>query len=175
MYVRTRRESRSTVPSERSQGGKLNRLGRFEIRGKLGSGAFGTVYRAHDPHLDRDVALKVPHPDRIGDPELVQRFLNEAKATARLQHPHIVPLFDAGKDGRHYYIASAFVEGETLDAALEGQSLSFRDSARIVMQLAEALAYAHKQGIVHRDVKPVNVMIDSNGEPHLMDFGIARR
>jgi len=152
----------------------VKRLGRFEIRGKLGSGAFGTVFRAHDPQLDREVALKVPHAARLGNPLFVKRFLNEAKLAARLQHPSIVPVFDAGKDGKRYYIASAFIEGGTLDAALDKQTLDFRHIARIVMQLAEALAYAHKQNIIHRDVKPDNVMLDANGEPHLMDFGLAR-
>ncbi|MBT6485510.1 MAG: protein kinase [Planctomycetaceae bacterium] len=153
---------------------KVKRLGRFEIRGRLGSGAFGTVFRAHDPQLDREVALKVPHAARLGNPRFVKRFLNEAKLAARLQHPNIVPVFDAGKDGKRYYIASAFIEGGTLDAALGKQTLDFRETARIVMQLAEALAYAHKQDIIHRDVKPDNVMLDGNGEPHLMDFGLAR-
>jgi serine/threonine protein kinase len=108
------------------------------------------------------------------DPQVVKRFINEAKAAARLQHPHIVPVFDAGKDGQRYYIASAFIEGETLDTAIGKRKLEFRETARIVMQLAESLAYAHQQGIVHRDVKPDNVMLDNNGEPHLMDFGLAR-
>ncbi|MBT4863697.1 MAG: SUMF1/EgtB/PvdO family nonheme iron enzyme, partial [Planctomycetaceae bacterium] len=152
----------------------VKRLGRFEIRGRLGSGAFGTVYRAHDPQLDREVALKVPHAARLGNPHFVKRFLNEAKLAARLQHPHIVPVFDAGRDGKRYYIASAFIEGGTLDAALRKRTLDYRETAGIVMQLAEALAYAHKQKIIHRDVKPDNVMLDVNAEPHLMDFGLAR-
>lgn len=149
-------------------------IGRYHIEESLGSGAFGAVYQAHDPQLDRKVALKVPHDIHLNNPRFVKRFLNESKACACLQHPHIVPVFDAGQDGQRYYIASAFIAGETLDAAIGRQKLDLRQAARIVMQLADALAYAHKQGIVHRDVKPDNVMLDTGGEPHLMDFGLAR-
>jgi serine/threonine protein kinase len=117
-------------------------------------GAFGTVYRAHDPQLDREVALKVPHRHQVGDPEFLKRFLIEAKAAARLQHPHIVPVFDAGRDGKDYYIASSFIDGETLDEALGRQRFDFHETARVVSQLAGALAYAHNQGIIDRDVKP---------------------
>jgi serine/threonine protein kinase len=170
----TQAGSKSTLPGSASADQQVKRLGRFEIRGRLGSGAFGTVYRAYDPQLDREVALKVPHTVRLENPRFVKRFLNEAKLAARLQHPHIVPVFDAGKDGKRYYIASAFIEGGTLDTALDRRAFDFRETARIVMQLAEALAYAHQQQIVHRDVKPDNVMLDENGEPHLMDFGLAR-
>lgn len=170
----TQAGSRSTVPTSSSSAQPAKKLGRFEIRSHLGSGAFGAVYRAHDPQLDREVALKVPHAAKLRNRWFVKRFLNEAKATARLQHPHIVPLFDAGKNEKRYYLASAFIEGGTLDKAIGERTFEFRETARIIMQLAEALAYAHKQGIVHRDVKPDNIMLDLNGEPHLMDFGLAR-
>jgi WD40 repeat protein len=105
----------------------------------------------------------------------VERFMREAKAAARLRHPHIVPLFDAGRDGPHHYIASAFIEGRTLARAIDEGQLGFRRAAQIIRDLAEALAYAHSLGIVHRDVKPANVMLDEQGKCHLMDFGLAYR
>lgn len=173
------------------------RIGRFEIKEQLGAGAFGEVYRAHDRTLDREVALKVPKAATAGSTRAMDRFLREAKAAAQLHHPHIVPVYDAGQAEGRYYIASAFISGQPLsdlieDAASEnplpsgesvaakppgegpGVGLEFRRAATIVRALAEALAYAHEQGIVHRDIKPDNVMIDQAGQPHLMDFGLAR-
>ena len=153
---------------------KLKHVGRFEIREKVGLGAFGAVYRAHDPLLDREVALKVPHANRVLDEKDRARMMREAKASAQLFHPNIVPVFDAGTEGDRFFIASAFIEGESLQAQLEKKEFSSTDSARIVMQLALAHEYAHHQGIVHRDVKPGNVMLTKIGEPKLMDFGLAR-
>ncbi len=150
-------------------------LGRFKIQRKLGAGAFGTVYRAYDPQLDRTVALKVPHAETMTTADRIERFLREAKATANLKHPHIVPVFDAGKDGAHHYIASAFIDGQTLSSAIPKNGMEFDRAARIARELADALAYAHKQGIVHRDVKPANIMLDKDGGVHLMDFGLAWR
>jgi hypothetical protein len=151
------------------------KIGRFQVRGELGSGVFGTVYRAYDPQLDREVALKVPRAGTLSSPGRVERFLGEARSAARLRHPHIVPIYDAGHDGVHYYIASAYVEGCTLAKAIDTQELSLRHLVQIVRSLGEALSYAHKLGIVHRDVKPANIMLDEKGEPHLMDFGLAHR
>lgn len=151
----------------------LKKLGRFEIKDRLGAGAFGEVFRAHDPQLDRQVALKVPRAAVLRNPKVAKRFLIEARATARLTHPNIVPVFDSGKESGHHYIASAFIEGKTLDDAMK-DAFDYRETATIVMKLANALAYAHEQGIIHRDIKPANIMLDKEGEPHLMDFGLAQ-
>ena len=150
-------------------------LGRFEVRQRLGEGAFGIVYRAYDPQLDRDVALKVAKGEVLNSPRRVERFLREAKAAAQLRHPHIVPLFEAGRDGSQYYIASAFIPGQTLAETLEAARPAFAQAAHIVQRLAEALCYAHSLGIIHRDVKPANVMLDLRGEPLILDFGLATR
>jgi hypothetical protein len=150
-------------------------IGRFQVRAELGSGAFGMVYRAYDPQLDREVALKVPRAGTLSTPQRVSRFLREGRTAARLFHPHIVPVYDAGQDGGHFYIASAFIEGRTLADALGDGPFDFRRAAEVVHDLARALAYAHGERVVHRDVKPANVMLDGAGRPHLMDFGLARR
>jgi len=149
-------------------------LGRFELKELLGQGSFGKVYRAYDTTLERDVALKIPKL-ASGHPERIRRFLAEAKASARLRHPNIVAVFDAGQVGDQYFIASEFVTGEPLANHIRANAPSFRQSAQWVRDLALALAYAHEMGIVHRDIKPGNIMIGQGLRPQLMDFGLAKR
>lgn len=151
------------------------RVARFLVRELLGEGTFGRVYRAYDAQLDRELAVKVAKAATLDSPRRIERFLREARTAAQLQHPHIVPLFDAGKDGNQYYIASAFITGRTLEETLEEGRLDVRHTVTIVRALADALAYAYDQGIVHRDVKPANIMVDERGQPQLMDFGLAAR
>jgi len=154
-------------------------VGRFEIRRFVGEGAFGRVYEAYDPSLKRLVALKVARPEQLLSDNRIRRFQREAQNAALLLHPHIVAVFDSGQDGGQHYIASVFIKGQPLDAVLEslpeGQTLPLRDLVQLVRKLAEALAYAHKQGVIHRDLKPGNVMVRSDGEPLVMDFGLATR
>jgi WD40 repeat protein/predicted Ser/Thr protein kinase len=148
-------------------------IGRFEVRRLLGEGAFGRVYEAYDPSLKRPVALKVA---KRGDERGVERFLREARAAGVLMHQNIVAVYDSGHEGDQYFIASAFVPGRPLSAVVEeGRSMPHREAAEVARKLAEALAYAHKQGVIHRDVKPGNVILRDDGEPLLMDFGIAAR
>ncbi|MBA4187303.1 MAG: hypothetical protein C0467_04710 [Planctomycetaceae bacterium] len=181
-------EPKQSRPSSRSSGSgpKLpsgasrslpmpDRIARFEVREVLGGGAFGLVYCAYDPQLEREVAIKVPRPGTLNTPKRVARFLGDAKAAAQLRHPHIVPVFDCGKDGDLFYIASAYVRGQTLADAVDPGPMEFREAAAIVMKLADALAYAHANGIIHRDVKPANIVLDDAGEPHIIDFGLAQR
>lgn len=150
------------------------RIGRFRIQRLLGSGAFGTVYLADDPVLDRQVALKVLQRHAAGGSKALTRFLRESKIAAQLRHPQIVPVFDAGTDGQHHFIASAYVEGETLEEEIERDRPDPRRAAQVCQRLADALHYAHKLSIMHRDVKSSNVMVDPTGDVHLMDFGLAR-
>src|SRR3954452_968678 len=129
-------------------------IGRFQIRAILGAGAFGTVYRALDSRLQREIALKVAHPGSLDDAKRVQRFQREARATAKLRHPNIVPVFDVGVDRGRHYIAATFIDGKTLGDLIASDRPDFEQAARIVRALAEALEHAHKRGIIHRDVKP---------------------
>jgi len=160
--------------AEELEEGLPQRIGRFEIRRKLGAGAFGAVYYADDPVLDRAVALKVLRSEVAASGRARTRFLLEGKAAAQLRHPNIVPVYDAGADGDQYFIAYAHIKGETLEDEIDRGVPDPRRSAENCRRLADALQYAHSLDIVHRDVKSSNVMVDTNGEVHLMDFGLAR-
>lgn len=153
---------------------KGDRLGRFEIIKVLGRGSFGTVYRGHDPILDRDVAIKVPRFSN-DDKDEYDRFLQEAKSAAKLKHPNIVAVFESGEDKGQPFIVAELVVGTTLAEILREGRLDILQGVNWIQQIAEALEYAHSEGIVHRDVKPGNVMVTANGRPQLMDFGLAIR
>jgi TPR repeat protein len=144
------------------------------VRARLGSGSFGTVYRAYDPQLDREVALKLLRPEALAAPGAVERFRREAQAAARMLHPHIVPVHDAGEhDGRHF-IAAAYIAGRTLASAIPDGGMEPRRAAALTAQLLDALAYAHGRGVLHRDVKPSNALLDDADRLYLTDFGLAR-
>jgi len=151
------------------------RLGRLQLRDRLGSGTFATIYHAFDPLLERDVTLKVYHTAEEECSKDLDHFSSEVKALARMRHPQIVPIYDAGREGEYHYIAMAFIEGRTLAEAVSDKPFDSRNSARIISEIAEALAYAHGLGIVHRDVKPSNIVLDARGVAHLIDFGLAYR
>ena len=149
-------------------------IGRYRIIRRLGQGGFGRVYLAHDDDLDRPVAVKVPNPERISQPEDVEAFLVEARVVANLDHPHIVPVFDVGRtEDRLCFVVSKLVEGSDLAVRMRQARLSCRDSAELVATIADALHYAHIRGLVHRDIKPANILIDASGKPCVADFGLA--
>jgi WD40 repeat protein/tRNA A-37 threonylcarbamoyl transferase component Bud32 len=150
-------------------------LGRFELLEAVGSGAFGTVYKARDLQLDRTVAVKVPRAGNLPDSQELDRFLREARSTAQLRHPAIVPVYEVGQDEGVPYLVSALVEGVTLGDRLTVGGLSVRDAAEVLAVVAEALEHAHQQGVIHRDVKPSNIMLRTDGTPVVMDFGLAKR
>jgi serine/threonine protein kinase/tetratricopeptide (TPR) repeat protein len=154
----------------------LTHLGRFEIRRELGRGAFGMVFLAHDPCLGREVALKVPRPDALVTPELRERFFREARATAGLDHPNLVPVYETGEVGPICFIASAYCPGVTLAAWLRKRTepVPVRLAAQLVATLAAAVEYAHRHGVVHRDLKPSNVLLQWRSEPRAPSSGPTR-
>ncbi|HEX9705930.1 MAG TPA: serine/threonine-protein kinase, partial [Gemmatimonadales bacterium] len=147
----------------------------FTVKGPLGEGGFSVVFRARDNALGRDVAVKVVDLKLSPSPNLAERFVREARTVARLEHPHIVPIYKVGGRGDVLYLIMRCVDGPSLRQLLESRgALSVGDAARIARQAADALAYAHAQGIVHRDVKPDNVLLDQSGHVLVTDFGIAK-
>jgi WD40 repeat protein/tRNA A-37 threonylcarbamoyl transferase component Bud32 len=150
-------------------------VGRYELREVIGQGAFGVVYRAWDTALDRVVALKRARPGLLDAPGAIDRFLREARRAAAVSHEHIVPVFDAGLVDGEPYLVSALVEGRNLAEELVAQRPSFRQSALWIASLAEALSHAHRAGVIHRDVKPSNILIDCEARAFLTDFGLAKR
>jgi serine/threonine protein kinase len=169
------------IPSARSLadrdslGEKPSQLGKYELLEVVGRGAFGVVYRARDTELDRTLAIKVPRPGCLASPEETDRFLREARSAAQLQHPHIVPLHHVGESDGRCFLVYEFVEGITLAEQLTQGRLSFAQAAELLALTAEALDYAHRHGVIHRDLKPSNILLDDAGQPHVTDFGLAKR
>jgi eukaryotic-like serine/threonine-protein kinase len=175
--------------------GELHRIGRFEIVRELGRGSHGIVFLARDPGLNREIALKVPRPEAILTPQLRSRFLREGKAAARLNHPNIVPVHEAGEAGPICYLVQSYCSGPSLASwlASETNPVPCDVAARLVAELADGVDHAHQQGILHRDIKPANVMLEigavraegrgqrektdgpsSDFTPRLTDFGLAK-
>ncbi len=151
-------------------------IGRYKVLGVLGEGGFGRVFLALDEELERRVAIKVPSPARSEWPPDVEAFLVEARILASLDHPNIVPVFDFGRTSLGLcYVVSKFIEGSDLAGGLKQGSSSYREAAKLVATVADALHYAHARRLVHRDVKPRNILIDAQGCPYLADFGLALR
>ena len=152
---------------------KPRRFGRYVVRRAIGRGGFATVYEGFDGELERPVAIKVAHIGRTDSTEGRAAFVKEARQLARLQHPRIVTVFDAGVEGEHRYIVSALLSGKSLLWHLKQRRLDFRETAHTVADIADALAHAHSQGVVHRDVKPSNIILTDDRGPVLIDFGLA--
>ena len=149
------------------------KYGRYEIKEELGKGSMGVVYLAHDPQIDRLIALKVLRQDRLTSEAFVQRFLKEARTIGRLSHPNIVTIYDIGLDRETIFIAMEFLEGDPLNKIMGEREVSYVEIISLGLQMAEALHYAHGKGVVHRDVKPSNIIVNPNGRIKITDFGIA--
>jgi eukaryotic-like serine/threonine-protein kinase len=150
------------------------RLGPYEIRGPLGAGGMGEVYRARDPRLGRDVAVKVLPPAFSADPGRLARFEQEARAVAALNHPNIIAIYDVGTEEGRPYLVTELLEGGTLRTRLSGEPLPVRQAVELAVQIARGLAAAHEKGIVHRDLKPENLFVAKDRRLKILDFGLAK-
>jgi formylglycine-generating enzyme required for sulfatase activity/predicted Ser/Thr protein kinase len=151
-------------------------IGGYRIRGLLGMGGFGTVYRAEDPRIGRDVALKVARPDRVRTPEAIAEFFREAHAVAQLRHSHIVTVYHVGQENEHVYIVYELIDGMSLKERMrQHERMAAAEVARLVADVADALHHAHSRGLTHRDIKPANILLDRQGQAHVVDFGLALR
>jgi tRNA A-37 threonylcarbamoyl transferase component Bud32 len=151
-----------------------DQIGPYRIERELGQGGFGIVYLGYDPDVKRQVALKVLHPGRLDQPEAVRRFQREACAIARLAHPGIVQLFDYSRQGPPYYLVTEFIEGVEPRQWCQRRGADLAAIVDLVARIAETVEHAHGQGVCHRDLKPGNILIDADGRPHVLDFGLAR-
>ncbi|MGI8420657.1 MAG: protein kinase domain-containing protein, partial [Gaiellaceae bacterium] len=148
---------------------------RYELEELVGAGGMSRVYRARDRLLERHVALKVLHDHYAGDEEYVERFRRKARAVASLSHPNIVTVIDRGEDGASQFIVFEYIDGQNLKELIERDGpLPIREAIDLARGVARGLAFAHEQGLVHRDVKPQNVLLNGDGKPKVTDFGIAR-
>jgi serine/threonine protein kinase len=155
-----------------------DQAGRFLLLGEIARGGMGVVLRAHDPEIGRDVAIKVILPEHRGDPDVRRRFLDEARLAGQLQHPGVAPVYDLGElpDGRPYF-AMKLIQGQTLAHLLRQRGHPAHDLPRFLHHfeaVCQAVAYAHSRGVIHRDLKPLNVMVGAFGEVQLMDWGLAK-
>jgi eukaryotic-like serine/threonine-protein kinase len=150
------------------------KLGPYEIQSLLGAGGMGEVYRARDGRLDRIVAIKVLPSSFSADRDRMQRFAQEARAAAALNHPNILSIFDIGDEHGSPYVVSELLEGETMRERLRNGPLSSRKAIDYGLQVARGLAAAHEKGIVHRDLKPENLFVTGDGRVKILDFGLAK-
>ena len=164
-----------SVTIHSSPGEAHQRLGRYELIEVIGSGAFGNVYKARDPDLDRVVAIKIPRAGQLTSASEIERFLREAKSVAQLRHPSIVSIYEVGESAGLPFLVSEFIEGVTLADLLSKKRPPLREVAELMAAVADALQYAHEMGVVHRDIKPANIMLDKDGNARLTDFGLAKR
>lgn len=150
------------------------RIGRFEVVSFLGSGGFGTAYRAQDPNLNRDVAIKVPRAGHFVTRNEKERFIREARNVAKLRHSNIVQVYEINAEGELPYIVCEFIDGMTLADRIGGMSIAAKEAARLLVIISEAVHFAHENGIIHRDLKPSNILLNAANNPYVADFGLAR-
>jgi len=150
-----------------------DRIGSYRVTRVLGQGGMGVVYAAHDDRLDRPVAIKVVRPDVLADSAAITRFRREARAAARISHPHICPLYELGEHNEQPFLVMELLEGESLAARLERGAVPVPEGLQLSGQMLDALAALHRSGVIHRDLKPANVFLTPHGLK-LLDFGLAQ-
>ncbi len=158
-------------------GGKRKRpthLGRYELIGEIGRGGMGVIFKGHDPRHDRDVAIKVLPKQGPDDGERVARFKREVQTIAMLSHAGVVRIFDVGEDDGRYYFVMEYIEGQSVKAAVADKGIAIRRGLEIIEQMCRAIGHAHRKGVIHRDINPNNILLDGQGRPVLIDFGIAK-
>jgi serine/threonine protein kinase len=153
---------------------QLKQIGPYEIIEEIGTGGMATVYKAYQPRLDRYVAIKMMHKMFLEDANFLARFEREARIVARLDHPHIVPIYDYNEYEGLPYLVMKYIEGQTLKHHVQDEPLNVVEIKHVMQSVCDALGYAHQQGVLHRDIKPSNILIDTQGNPYLTDFGLAR-
>ncbi|MGE0600813.1 MAG: serine/threonine protein kinase [Dehalococcoidia bacterium] len=152
----------------------MTAFGRYELLEVLGQGGFATVHRAYDPILDRPLAIKVLHGYLAGDSQMAERFIREGRALARVNHPNLVNVYDAGTEENQAFLAMEYVEGKTLAELSAGRQMPLAEAGEIIRQVAGAIAAVHGAGLIHRDIKPANIIVEPNGRAVLLDLGVAR-
>jgi serine/threonine protein kinase len=152
----------------------LKKIGRFELVARLGVGGFGTVWKARDTELERTVAVKIPRKGQLARDE-IEQFFREARSAAQLRHPNIVPVHEVGRDEDTIFIVSDLIRGVSMGDWLSGATPNSHEIAQLMAVISDALHHAHQKGVIHRDLKPSNILLDDAGQPHIMDFGLAKR
>src|SRR5947207_11418378 len=163
-----------TNGDQRRRASSMTEFGDYELLEEIGRGGQGVVYRARQKSLNRTVALKVIGLGQWSATPHLKRFRHEAEAAASLEHPQIVPIYEIGERDGSCYFSMKFIEGGRLDEVVKRESMSPRRAAELLVKIARTVQFAHDRGILHRDIKPGNILLDRNGEPHLTDFGLAR-
>jgi len=162
-------------PADAGATPSLRSFGDYELLQEIARGGMGVVYKARQTKLNRVVALKMILSGQLASQEDVQRFYVEAEAAASLEHPGIVPIYEIGEHDEQHFFSMGFVDGSSLESQVKDGPLSPREAAVIMQRVSEAIAYAHRHGVIHRDLKPANILIDSGGEPKVTDFGLAKK
>src|ERR671918_1300948 len=149
---------------------QVEKFSRYELKEELGQGGMATVYRAYDPLFEREVALKILKQELLNDPQVRERFERETKIIAKLEHAAIVPVYDVGRDQDQLFFVMRYMSGGSLSDRIQNQSMTFSEIADIIQRMAAALDYAHDKGVIHRDLKPGNILFDEYNNPYISDF-----